>query len=173
MKDTPYFATHKTRYGVSIMSIHWTLLITQAIITWNNIWGVLCQKQVSRAGPSNYISQYLWDVITCPCPWYLPLVQHSWRSLTMTSDTDHMRNSQDAPDLTHDVWSVLCEYFGEKSLHCIKGLTVIGNHSPGMMNNSTGVHTIQVMHYFTTSSIFCLQLFYNTNLLIGPWDVRQ
>ena len=40
-------------------------------------WGVLRQKQVSRAGTSNYIPQYLWDVITCPCPWYLFLAQHS------------------------------------------------------------------------------------------------
>ena len=31
---------------------------------------VLCQKQLSRAGTSNYIPQILWDVITCPCPWY-------------------------------------------------------------------------------------------------------
>ena len=29
-----------------------------------------CQKLVSRAGTSNYIPQYLWDVITCPCPWF-------------------------------------------------------------------------------------------------------
>ena len=28
-------------------------------------------EQVSRAGVSNYNSQYLWDVISCPCPWYL------------------------------------------------------------------------------------------------------
>ena len=35
------------------------------------------QKQVSRAGTSNYILQDLWDVITCRCPWYLLLVQHS------------------------------------------------------------------------------------------------
>ena len=41
------------------------------------IWGVLCQKQVSRAGTSNYIPQILWDVITCPCPWYLLPAQHS------------------------------------------------------------------------------------------------
>ena len=39
------------------------------------IWEHLCQKQVSRAGTSNYIPQYLWDVITCPCPWYLLLAQ--------------------------------------------------------------------------------------------------
>ena len=31
----------------------------------------------SRAETSNYILQILWDVITCPCPWYLPLAQQS------------------------------------------------------------------------------------------------
>ena len=39
--------------------------------------GVLCQKQVSSAGTSNYILQYLCGVVTCPCPWYLLLAQHS------------------------------------------------------------------------------------------------
>ena len=39
--------------------------------------GVLCQKQVPRAGTSNYIPQILWDVITFPCPWYLLLAQQS------------------------------------------------------------------------------------------------
>ena len=39
--------------------------------------GFVCQKQVSRAGTNSYIAQYLWDVITCPCPWYLLLVQNS------------------------------------------------------------------------------------------------
>ena len=42
------------------------------------IWRVSCQKQVSRAGTSNYIPQYLWDVIFCPYPKYLLLAQHSW-----------------------------------------------------------------------------------------------
>ena len=32
---------------------------------------VVCQKQVSRAGTSNYIPQILWDMITCPSLWYL------------------------------------------------------------------------------------------------------
>ena len=44
---------------------------------WRNgphTWGLTgCQKQVSRAGTSNYIPQYLWDVITCPCSWHLLL----------------------------------------------------------------------------------------------------
>ena len=38
-------------------------------------WGVLCQKQVSWAGTSNYIPQYLWDVITSP--WYLLVAERS------------------------------------------------------------------------------------------------
>ena len=38
----------------------------------------LCQKQVSRARISNSIPQCLWDVITCPCLWFLLLAQHSW-----------------------------------------------------------------------------------------------
>ena len=39
--------------------------------------GVLCQKQVSRAGTSNYIPLILWDVITCACPWYLILLHNT------------------------------------------------------------------------------------------------
>ena len=38
------------------------------------IWGMLCRKQVSRActsNTSNYITQYVWDVIICPGPRYL------------------------------------------------------------------------------------------------------
>ena len=39
---------------------------------------VLCQKLISKAGTRNYIPQDLWDVITCPCLWYLLLAQHFW-----------------------------------------------------------------------------------------------
>ena len=39
--------------------------------------GLLPHVALSRAGISNYIPQYLWDVITCPCPWYLLLVRKS------------------------------------------------------------------------------------------------
>ena len=37
----------------------------------------MCQMQVSGAETSNYIPQYLWDVITCPCPRYLLLAHKS------------------------------------------------------------------------------------------------
>ena len=36
-----------------------------------NNWEVLRQNQVSNAVTRNYILQYLWDVITYPCPRYL------------------------------------------------------------------------------------------------------
>ena len=66
---------------------------------WLN-WGVLCQKHKSMAGTSNYIPQYLWDVVTCACLCYthstcgcdylrLPLMHVSgptllnWRSKTV------------------------------------------------------------------------------------------
>ena len=35
---------------------------------------LLYNEQVSMAGRSNYIPQYLWDLITCPCPWYLVII---------------------------------------------------------------------------------------------------
>ena len=47
------------------------------------MWRLVYQKQVSRAGTSNYIQQYLWDVITCPRPWYLlPVHRSSYQDLT-------------------------------------------------------------------------------------------
>ena len=42
-----------------------------------DMWRHVDQEQVSRAGASNYIPQKLWDVITCPCPWYLLLAPKS------------------------------------------------------------------------------------------------
>ena len=33
----------------------------------------------------NYIPQYLWDLITCPCPEYLLLSQHSWSTFIIIS----------------------------------------------------------------------------------------
>ena len=36
------------------------------------LW-LVCQKHVSRTVTSNYIPQYMQDVITCPCLWYLLL----------------------------------------------------------------------------------------------------
>ena len=65
----------------------WDISLETATLVGNKkfmIWWVLCQKQVSRAGTSIYFPQYLWDVITCPCPRYLLLAQRAWREYINT-----------------------------------------------------------------------------------------
>ena len=58
---------------------HWPWLYIMSPLPFSqNIWGVFSHKQVSRAGKSNCIPQYLWYVINCPCIWYLLLTQDSW-----------------------------------------------------------------------------------------------
>ena len=64
-----------------------------------NIWPVFCQKQVSKAGISNYIPHDQWDVITCPCLWYLFLAlstQRRWstnhRELSIQYFIQHPRD---------------------------------------------------------------------------------
>ena len=47
--------------NVTICSKQWTSVVPEAGI---------------KGRESNYIPQILWDVITCPCPWYLLLAQH-------------------------------------------------------------------------------------------------
>ena len=57
------------------MLVPWTLLSgyvhKSCLAGFRHRWmvqsGVLCQKQVSRTGTSNYIPQMLWDVIICLC----------------------------------------------------------------------------------------------------------
>ena len=46
-----------------------------------SISGPVCNKQISRARASNYIPQYLWDVITCRCPWYLLRLKSPYMTL--------------------------------------------------------------------------------------------
>ena len=63
---------------VSVNRLWYTVYIPWIMQTCRALmWGVLCQKQVSWAGKSNYIPQILWDVIICPCPWHLLLARHS------------------------------------------------------------------------------------------------
>ena len=73
-------ATHRdllyTENTLQISSI-WTTISETILLNFRRRIGVSCQKQVSRTGTSNYIPQYLWDVIICPCPWYPFVVQHS------------------------------------------------------------------------------------------------
>ena len=60
--------------GVMLTRFRWTYyggeLATHSSDS-QTIWGLDWQKQISMTGISKYIPQYLWDVITFPCPWYL------------------------------------------------------------------------------------------------------
>ena len=59
------------------------LFVRQCSIDWDlHISGLVCRRQVSRAWISNDIPEYLWDVITYPCPRYMPLAQKSSFILT-------------------------------------------------------------------------------------------
>ena len=68
---------HNRKMQMTILAVGW----------WSEKWPThnssgQSLKQISRAWTSNYIPQILWDVITCPCPWYLHLTHTSpyvWR----------------------------------------------------------------------------------------------
>ena len=74
----------------TVWQIRWLLMADakNQLISW---W-FMCQKQVSRVGTKNYIPYILWDVVTCPCPWYL----------------------LDVPASDHKCWDVLLTKFSHK-----------------------------------------------------------
>ena len=55
---------------------------------------VVKYNATARADISNYIPQYLWDVITCPCPWYMLLVMPLFHWPTMTLRSYGVRKSE-------------------------------------------------------------------------------
>ena len=66
-----------------------TKLTPRITMAWDLFpkWGLECQKEVSRAGTSNYIPQYLWDVITSPCPGYF-LLAHKYTNASWIRDSN-------------------------------------------------------------------------------------
>ena len=66
----------RNKYGNQ--SLKCTLLHPWVPLTMHWIYVDLCSKKPeSSAGASNYIPQILWDVITCPRPWYLHFAHNS------------------------------------------------------------------------------------------------
>ena len=58
--------------GLVLGGLHHIAIHYHAISTEEGNLRRVCQKQISKAGISNYIPQILWDVIlTFSCPWYL------------------------------------------------------------------------------------------------------
>ena len=62
---------------------------------------------ISRAETSNYIPQYLWDVITCPCPRYPLLAQLSW-----FPDTETAQAVENIPWGTQRSFTLHSQYHG-------------------------------------------------------------
>ena len=73
--------------SIDVVLTHFYLTVCQHA-TVQSLWksGVLCQEQISRTGTSNYIPHILWDVITCPCTWYLLLTEYSSRHRVIFRD---------------------------------------------------------------------------------------
>ena len=63
----------KPAHVYSPIYIEYSIILKQ----FNIISEVLWQKQVSRPWKINNIPQILWDMITCPCSWYLLLAHYS------------------------------------------------------------------------------------------------
>ena len=79
-----------------------------------SIWGPVCQKQVSRAGSSNYIPQILWDVITCPYPWYLLLAHKSSYNISLSTIAPLY-----SPEMSkHSVLHKTCGYRSRSAVFC-------------------------------------------------------
>ena len=97
-------------------------------------WRLVCQQQISRAGTSNYIPQYLWNVITCPCPWYLILPQKSSNELQdySSGSSDNIPTTQYhnvGINREHPKWAVAgswvtnCEIYSDlQSIWCAANL---------------------------------------------------
>ena len=67
------FVLYKFVSVISIRLFVYSILVPRQIKhihTLKKLSGLVCQKEVSSAGISNYIPQNLWDLITDPCPWY-------------------------------------------------------------------------------------------------------
>ena len=73
----------------------WVQNIINSTMQYHSMTEECCARSMyhSRTWTSNYIPQILWDVITCPCPWYLLLVQHSSIYCAIYSESRRLYNA--------------------------------------------------------------------------------
>ena len=117
-----WYTTHKhLRIRKQVHAVPFCIIRSQ--FKWYNMYsncGVLRQT-----GTSNYNRQYLWDVITCPSPWYLLLAQHSWIdntlsiSYTFRSSDTHAIGNVTLASLTSTI--KLLPYYLVKALQLNRG----------------------------------------------------
>ena len=136
--------------------------------------GVLCQKQLSRAGTSNYIPQLLWDVITCPCPWYFPIW---WKQYCSVSQFLAIRLQQ---NFAHTMTEQLLWYVQT----FVSISVVIGNCSSLSFSSILLKNSIQ-SHHITYFQLFCeveLSIFMRllleihctkVDILILEWNLKS
>ena len=72
----PMFTDTYTSYQATVCYTYLFMITMTGIC--HGVLGAWWQERVWRAGTSNYIPQILWDVMICPCPWYILLTQQSW-----------------------------------------------------------------------------------------------
>ena len=70
-EDKTYFAIRSWSFNNNINCASNLEIWVHCLPFPHALCGLVCQRQVSMAGTSNYIPQILWGVITHPCPWYL------------------------------------------------------------------------------------------------------
>ena len=65
-----------------------------------------------RAGKSNYVPQYLWNVITFPCPWYMLLAHQFPYGITLQKTTliEHKRAQSSRKYNTNSYLHIFCHH---------------------------------------------------------------
>ena len=94
---TSLFVANKAGGFSALMVVMWNVdIFSSWCLDWltekrlmnviNLLWPILMMQHYEECwsryqGQGQVIPQYLWDVITCPCPWYLILMQRSWHDV--------------------------------------------------------------------------------------------
>ena len=119
IKEVPYwiFEFHKdidlndSNAGNCVISFTWKIRI-------NSMCVVPEAGRYQWQEASNYIPQYLWDVITCPCLWYLP----GTSLLTYVAYFPFFVWTYDVPQKScfmYSFWSMYYSFWSKYVFHCV------------------------------------------------------
>ena len=137
---------------------------------------MLCHKQVSRAGKNNYIPQIMWDVINCPCFWYLHQAPHfSLINELCCHEVTCLRLNLSADVFLYDLYHLTVKINTEswvylkvsvsKLLKMVLGLTCEGyiffkaTNNPAFTTVVTG-HNSSIAALFTTRLVLPTHIFF-------------
>ena len=101
---------------INTLSVYFSGLVTKFIPEINEVCCAI--RRYQEKGKSNYIQQCPSDVITCPCPWYLQMAQHSWyvvnKSYPKSPNSDLLKRVYLKMSHSHDPWLSPSSYLPEK-----------------------------------------------------------